>query len=251
MHPAPFAIRPGVRIPRTGASQSMTWLRPARHDRSRRGMVRQFGGKSVWRLLRRIDQCVRERCSLPPLGSQIAADGRPTAAADWPAATSSLMRTSISHPLQIAVVTAGSEFGRIGITFCPGKYDPHALTGAWDRDLNRDLDTIREWGAVAVVTLLEPKELTLLRVEHLGEEILRRNMLWFHLPIADVSTPNKRFEQEWGARSMFACTTTCISDASFSSAVDGGVNKRTTKNGKPVSSASSLPVSVIHAPSQV
>jgi len=107
------------------------------------------------------------------------------------------MRTSISHPLQIAVVTAGSEFGRIGITFCPGKYDPHALTGAWDRDLNRDLDTIRDWGAVAVVTLLEPKELTLLRVEHLGEEILRRNMLWFHLPIADVSTPNKRFEQEW------------------------------------------------------
>jgi ADP-ribosyl-[dinitrogen reductase] hydrolase len=107
------------------------------------------------------------------------------------------MRTSISHPLQIAVVTAGSEFGRIGITFCPGKYDPHALTGAWDRDLNRDLDTIRDWGAVAVVTLLEPKELTLLRVERLGEEILRRNMLWFHLSIADVSTPNKRFEQEW------------------------------------------------------
>jgi ADP-ribosyl-[dinitrogen reductase] hydrolase len=22
-------------------------------------------------------------------------------------------------------------------------------------------------------------------------------MLWFHLPIADVSTPNERFEQEW------------------------------------------------------
>ena len=107
------------------------------------------------------------------------------------------MRTSISHPLQIAVVTAGAGFGRVGITFCPGKYDRHAMSGEWDRDLALDLDTIRTWGATAVVTLLEPKELTLLRVERLGEEILRRNMLWFHLPIVDVSIPDDRFEQEW------------------------------------------------------
>jgi hypothetical protein len=85
------------------------------------------------------------------------------------------MRTSISHPLQIAVVTAGSEVGRIGITFCPGKYDPHAMTRGWLRDLNRDFDAIRDWGAAAVVTLLEPEELTLLKVERLGEEVLRRN----------------------------------------------------------------------------
>ena len=108
-----------------------------------------------------------------------------------------MKRTSLTHPLQIAVVTAGPEFGRVGITFCPGKYDPRAIAGAWDRDLARDLDTIRDWGAVAVVTLLEPKELTLLRVERLGEEILRRNMLWFHLPIVDVSVPDERFEREW------------------------------------------------------
>ena len=107
------------------------------------------------------------------------------------------MRTSISHPLRIAVVTAGPEFGRIGITFCPGKYDPHGMSGAWDRDLVLDLDAIRDWGAAAVVTLLEPKELTLLRVEGLGQEVLRRNMLWFHLPIVDVSIPNEKFEQEW------------------------------------------------------
>ena len=40
------------------------------------------------------------------------------------------------------------------------------------------------------------KELALLRVERLGEEILRRNMLWFHLPIVDVSIPDERFEKE-------------------------------------------------------
>ena len=108
-----------------------------------------------------------------------------------------MRRTSLTHPLQIAVVTAGPDFGRIGITFCPGKYDRNAMTGYWDRDLALDLDAIRDWGAAAVVTLLEPKELTLLRVARLGEEVIRRNIRWFHLPIVDVSIPDDKFEQEW------------------------------------------------------
>ena len=49
-----------------------------------------------------------------------------------------MKRTSLTHPLQIAAVDAGPEFGRVGITFCPGKYDPHAMSGAWDRDLATD-----------------------------------------------------------------------------------------------------------------
>jgi ADP-ribosyl-[dinitrogen reductase] hydrolase len=108
-----------------------------------------------------------------------------------------MKRTSLTHPLQIAVVSAGPELGRVGITFCPGKYDRHAMTGEWVRDLALDLDGIRDWGAAAVVTLLEPKELVLLRVERLGDEILRRNILWFHLPVVDVSIPDERFEREW------------------------------------------------------
>ena len=110
------------------------------------------------------------------------------------------MRTSLSHPLQIATLPPSvSGFGRVGVTFCPGKYDPHAMSGGWNRDLTVDLDAIRTWGAAAVVTLVEPKELTLLRVESLGEEVARRNMLWFHLPIVDVSIPDKRFEEKWEA----------------------------------------------------
>src|SRR5690242_18044735 len=97
-------------------------------------------------------------------------------------------RTSLTHPLQIATVSAGSDFGRIGITFCPGKYDRQAMTGYWDRDLDLDLDAIRNWGAAAVVTLLEDHEFALLRVEGLGDEVRRRDISWFHLPIADVST---------------------------------------------------------------
>jgi ADP-ribosyl-[dinitrogen reductase] hydrolase len=71
------------------------------------------------------------------------------------------------------------------------------MSGYWDRDLNLDLDAIQNWGAGAVVTLVEPKELVFLRVGRLGEEVLRRGMLWFHLPIADVSTPDERFERQW------------------------------------------------------
>jgi ADP-ribosyl-[dinitrogen reductase] hydrolase len=71
------------------------------------------------------------------------------------------------------------------------------MTGYWDRDLDLDLDAIRDWGAAAVVTLLEAKEFTLLRVERLGEEVTRRNMAWFHLPIVDGSIPDEQFERQW------------------------------------------------------
>jgi hypothetical protein len=80
-----------------------------------------------------------------------------------------MKRTSLTHPLQIAIVSAGPDFGRVGITFCPGKYDRHAMTGEWVRDLALDLDRVRDWGAAAVVSLLELEELVLLRVERLGD----------------------------------------------------------------------------------
>jgi ADP-ribosyl-[dinitrogen reductase] hydrolase len=108
-----------------------------------------------------------------------------------------MKRTSITHPLQIAAISAGPGCGRVGITFCPGKYDRNAMSGNWDRDLSLDLDAIRDWGAAAVVTLVEQQELTLLRVGQLGEEVLRRRMQWFHLPIVDVSTPDDGFELHW------------------------------------------------------
>jgi ADP-ribosyl-[dinitrogen reductase] hydrolase len=108
-----------------------------------------------------------------------------------------MKKTSITHPLQIAAMPTGPGFGRVGITFCPGKYDRHAMSGYWDRDLSLDLDAIRAWGAAAVVTLVEKKELVTLRVERLGDEVVRRGMLWFHLPIVDVSTPDENFERQW------------------------------------------------------
>jgi ADP-ribosyl-[dinitrogen reductase] hydrolase len=107
------------------------------------------------------------------------------------------VRTSHSHPLQIAEVQASPGYGLVGITFCPGKKQPGALTGAWDRDLGIDLDLIRYWGAVAVVTLVEDHELQSLKVADMGSLVADRHKSWYHLPIRDVSTPSAEFEQRW------------------------------------------------------
>lgn len=107
------------------------------------------------------------------------------------------VRTSQTHPLQIAEVRASPAHGRIGITFCPGKHDRHAHTGAWERNLDIDLDFIAAWGARLVLTLVEPAELTALKVPNLGEEVQRRGLDWRHLPIADYSIPGETFEQQW------------------------------------------------------
>ena len=37
-------------------------------------------------------------------------------------------RASQTHPLQIAEVQPFAGTGRIGLTFCPGKTQPHAAT---------------------------------------------------------------------------------------------------------------------------
>lgn len=108
-----------------------------------------------------------------------------------------MIRTSQSHPLEIAQLPAGPGLGRIGITFCPGKQDPFALSGAWARDLATDLAVIVAWGARHVLTLVEPDELLLLKVPQLGPAIRAHGLQWHHLPIADYSVPDDAFERQW------------------------------------------------------
>lgn len=108
------------------------------------------------------------------------------------------VRTSLTHPLQIAEVQASSAHGRIGITFCPGKRQPGAMSGNWQRDLDLDCDAIRAWGAAAVVSLIEQHEMEALDVLRLGEAVEARGMDWHHLPIRDVSVPSASFEKAWG-----------------------------------------------------
>ncbi len=107
------------------------------------------------------------------------------------------MRTSHSHPLQIAAILAGPGMGRVGLTFCPGKKQASAKSGAWDRDLDCDLDAIADWGAAVVVSLIESHEMEALAVTALGEKVAARHIRWLHLPITDVSTPGAHFERRW------------------------------------------------------
>lgn len=106
-------------------------------------------------------------------------------------------RSSNSHPLEIAAVEVAPNRGHIGITFCPGKKQADALSGSWARDLDIDLDVIENWGAAAVVTLIEDHEMASLGVTGIGDAVSTRNMSWYHLPIPDVTAPTSGFEKQW------------------------------------------------------
>ncbi len=104
-------------------------------------------------------------------------------------------RTSTTHPLQIAEVSAGR--GAIGITLCPGKKGESLFGAPWDRDLEKDLEAVQAWGATTLVTLLEDHEFDELTVAQLRTRPEALGLDWIHLPIRDVSTPATEFEAAW------------------------------------------------------
>ena len=106
-------------------------------------------------------------------------------------------KTSETSPLRIGAVTPGNGHGRIGITLCPGKTDRYAMCGPVARDLDTDLDVVRDWGATAVVSLIEEEEIDRLQVGGLGEAVRDRHMEWWHLPIPDGMPPQPDFEDKW------------------------------------------------------
>jgi ADP-ribosylglycohydrolase/protein-tyrosine phosphatase len=107
------------------------------------------------------------------------------------------MRTSLSHPLKIAELEVPDVPGRLGLTFCPGKRQAAAATGAWNRDLELDLNEVAGWGATTVVTLMEADELAQLGVAGLGEAVQARGLAWHHLPIPDAEVPDEAWERRW------------------------------------------------------
>jgi ADP-ribosylglycohydrolase/protein-tyrosine phosphatase len=104
------------------------------------------------------------------------------------------MKTSLTDPLRIAVVSPPSLPGVIGLTLCPGKKDPNR---GWNRDLDVDFAVIREWGAEVVITLLERHELEFLDVTAMPDVAARLGLKWLHLPIRDVWVPDAQFEALW------------------------------------------------------
>lgn len=106
------------------------------------------------------------------------------------------MLTSQTHPLRIDELKAGQ--GRIGITFLPGKKGQRVHGGGeWDRDLAADMDVIRQWGAHAVVSLVEADEFRWLLVRDFPAAVEAIGAAWHHLPIEDVKVPDATFEARW------------------------------------------------------
>ena len=107
------------------------------------------------------------------------------------------LKTSISHPLRIDSLGVPNAEGLIGMTFCPGKRGESVFGGIWARDLSADLKFIKEWGAQAVITLVEDHEFELLNVTGLGDAVKEHGMEWLHAPIPDLDAPQKDFETNW------------------------------------------------------
>jgi len=106
-------------------------------------------------------------------------------------------RTSLTHPLRIDTLVDDRTGGTIGITFCPGKQGDSLYGSPWARDLDMDLDAVKAWGALALVTLVETHELQSLGVPGLGVGVRSRGIDWHHWPIQDLDPPGEEFERLW------------------------------------------------------
>ncbi len=105
-------------------------------------------------------------------------------------------QTSITHPLRIDSVPVPGYQGLIGMTFCPGKRQAHALSGSWNRDLSTDLAAIASWGATILVSLIEPLEYEKVGVQEMTEK-LPPTIRHIKLPIKDYSVPDAAWEESW------------------------------------------------------
>lgn len=108
-----------------------------------------------------------------------------------------LLRTSRTHPLRVDSFAVGAFGGRVGMASCPGKQGRDVWGGHWSRDLTADVTALRDWGADVVVTLVDERELDLLKVPTLGDAIRAAGMEWRHAPIPDLHPPDERFEALW------------------------------------------------------
>lgn len=100
-------------------------------------------------------------------------------------------KTSESHPLRVAEIDLG-EGQKLGLSFCPGKTQPNAMSGTWKRDLEADLLRIRSKGYEVVVSLIEAHEFLELEVGEMREGAVEdAEMKWIWVPIVDGDVPTQ------------------------------------------------------------
>ena len=88
------------------------------------------------------------------------------------------IKTSKTDPIRVDWIAPGAGWGRIGMTYCPGKYHPDARSGSWDRDLDTDLADLRLWGGRHMVSILSDSEMDLLKVTSMRSRIQEHAMAY-------------------------------------------------------------------------
>ena len=99
--------------------------------------------------------------------------------------------------INIDHVTLDHCSGVIGMTCCPGRRVSFGIGVEWDRDLDDDLQVIRDWGAGTLVSLMEKNEMAFYEVAEIPEKTIDLGMQHLHLPIVDMDIPDARFEKQW------------------------------------------------------
>lgn len=94
-------------------------------------------------------------------------------------------RTSESHPLQVdflEVEVIGSS--RIGISMCPGR-----RKNIHHRDLNMDIDVLKNHGVEVIFTLVQTHELESMGIPHFFDQLRDSGLEVYHAPIRDKWIP--------------------------------------------------------------
>lgn len=102
-----------------------------------------------------------------------------------------------SQCLQIDSVQATATGGEIGLIAYPGRVPVQHPCGFADHRLEVDLRAIVNWGAKALVSLLEVYEFELLQIKTLPDKAQALGLEWHHLPIRDMEIPEAAFEAAW------------------------------------------------------
>jgi ADP-ribosyl-[dinitrogen reductase] hydrolase len=78
--------------------------------------------------------------------------------------------------------------------------DAASCFDTYGQSLEDDLKVIRDWGATALVSLIDFYEMKMLGVEDLPEKTIAAGLLWLHLPIGNLGVPDEQFERKWQER---------------------------------------------------
>ena len=80
---------------------------------------------------------------------------------------------------------------------CPGRLEADLFAAPIEGDVEGHIGVIADWGAHALVSLIEREEFAWYGVEALPALVAGRGIRHLHLPIVDMGVPDERFESAW------------------------------------------------------